>query len=58
MCMRMSSDAGRDFLSTKDPVRKEPRHNESVDADKNSGAERRINFGDMLEQYFKGRNRK
>jgi len=57
MCMRMGSDAGRDFLSTKDPVRKE-RNSEERDAAKNPSTVRRpVGLAGILAQYFIGRDK-
>jgi hypothetical protein len=58
MCMRMGSDAGRDFLSTKDPVKKETRSDEFDAADNAPKVERPANFASLLEQYFMGRTSK
>ncbi len=58
MCMKMGPDAGRDFLSTKDPVRKEPMHSEADDAKCAIDVERPLRLADILEQYFTGRNKR
>ena len=58
MCMRMGSDAGRDFLSTRDPVKKEPRSDEIAGTNKAPAVERPVSIAGILEQYFMRGNRK
>ena len=55
MCMKMGPDAGRDFLSTKDPVRKAPRADRRADTKNVSAVARPVSLGDILQQYFKRR---
>ena len=58
MCMRMGSDAGRDFLSTDDPVKKKLSDVGEEAVERKAKSNRPVRFTDILEQYFKRRNRK
>jgi len=50
--MRMGSDAGRDFLSTKDPV-KPARRQENVDLlARKAEIQPQLSFAGMLERFF------
>jgi hypothetical protein len=53
----MGSDAGRDFLSTKDPVRKELPADESIAANKEQTVKRPFSLAGILEQYFMRRDK-
>ena len=56
--MRMGSDAGRDFLSTDDPVKKKLSDVGEEAVERKAKSNRPVRFTDVLEQYFKRRNRK
>ena len=51
--MRMGSDAGRDFLSTKDPVRGMPQGDRTDEPKTASAVERPVRLADILAQYFR-----
>lgn len=51
--MRMGSDAGRDFLATKDPVRRESPGDGCVGPKTASTVARPVSLADILEQYFR-----
>lgn len=55
--MRMGSDAGRSFLSTKDPVKKQVTDDEGAAANKAPSVERTASFAGVLELYFKRRDK-
>lgn len=57
MCIRMGSDAGRDFLSTKDPVKKKLPADKS-NAAKNAATVRRpVDLAGILDQFFNRRDK-
>lgn len=57
MCMRLGSDGGRDFLSTKDPVRKDLPADESIAANAEQTAERPVSLAGILKQFFMRRDK-
>lgn len=55
MCMRMGSDAGRNFLSTKDPVRSTQR-GEGVDSSRDKAElQQQLSVAGILERIFAGK---
>jgi hypothetical protein len=48
----MGSDAGRDFLSTKDPVRAEQRHEDVESSSGDSNVQTQLGIAGLLERIF------
>lgn len=59
MCMRMGSDAGRNFLSTKDPVKNGIKcPNPYADKEQHTGSTdgRPVSLNQILKQFYFGRS--
>lgn len=57
MCMRMSSDGGRNFLSTSEPARSDNQRAAAQAGAKENDEkkDRAVTMSDILEQFFPGR---